>query len=77
MYISSHAIKRYRERFKPDAEWDNVLTQLKGIANACVAFEETWEGYQVGYVGDMKLVVNGDTLITVTDRGKANGRARD
>lgn len=75
MYISRHAIKRYRERFRPDAEWDTVLTQLRGIANACAVFEETREGFEVGYVGDMRLVKNGDTLITITDKGDKNGRA--
>ena len=52
-----------------------MIAQLQGIAN-CVIFEETREGFWVGYAGDMKLVSNGqDSLITVTDRGKHNGRA--
>ena len=75
MYISRHAIKRYYERFRPECEWNTALEQLQGIANACTVFEETREGYQVGYVGDMKLVVSGDTLITITDKGSKNGRA--
>ncbi len=67
MYVSKHAVDRYRNRFKPDAEWSSVITQLKGIANACV-YEETPEGFEVGYVGDMKLVKQGDTLITIIEK---------
>ena len=68
MYITKHAIQRYRERCK-QSDIKHVIEQLKNLANVC-DFEEEWNGNYIGYVGDLKLVADPEkqSLLTVTMR---------
>ena len=68
MYITKHAIQRYRERCK-QSDINHVIEQLKNLANVC-DFEEEWNGNYIGYVGDLKLVADPEkqSLLTVAMR---------
>jgi hypothetical protein len=63
-YISKHAIDRYCER-KNGVSRQHAITQLQNLAEAAEYIGEEVTGAKKYSIGDMILVCDNDTILTV------------